>query len=117
MAALSNRRLNSAYLPRILDVGSSRRQQRRGLSVGTRMISRPAKTLAAVVCVAALLLVTATAASAFPDRPIKVVVPFTAGGAVDVVARILGPKLGELLGQPVIVENRGGAGGMVGAAA
>jgi tripartite-type tricarboxylate transporter receptor subunit TctC len=65
--------------------------------------------------IATLLLVTTTAASAFPDRPIKIVVPFTAGGAVDVVARIIAPKLGDLLGQPVIIENRGGAGGVVGA--
>ena len=79
------------------------------------MISHLAKTLASAFRVAALLLVTASAASAFPDRPIKIVVPFTAGGAVDVVARIITPKLSELLGQPVIVENRGGAGGVVGA--
>ena len=81
------------------------------------MISHLVNTLATAVRIAALLLLTATAASAFPDRPIKIVVPFTAGGAVDVVARILAPKLGDLLGQPVIIENRGGAGGMVGAAA
>jgi len=80
------------------------------------MIRHPVRAFAAAVRVAALLLATATAASAFPERPIKIVVPFTPGGAVDVVARILAPKLGDLLGQPVIIENRGGAGGMVGAA-
>jgi len=80
------------------------------------MVGHLVKTLAAL-WIAALLPVAASAASAFPDRPIKIVVPFTAGGAVDVVARILAPKLSELLGQPVIIENRGGAGGMVGAAA
>jgi tripartite-type tricarboxylate transporter receptor subunit TctC len=79
------------------------------------MISHLVKALAAAARVAALLLITATAASAFPDRPIKIVVPFTAGGAVDVVARIIAPKLTDLLGQPVIIENRGGAGGVVGA--
>jgi tripartite-type tricarboxylate transporter receptor subunit TctC len=79
------------------------------------MISHLVKPFAATVRVAALLILTATAASAFPDRPIKIVVPFTAGGAVDVVARIIAPKLTELLGQPVIIENRGGAGGVVGA--
>src|ERR1700722_9036837 len=81
------------------------------------MVGRLARTFVAALWVAALLPVAATAASAFPDRPIKIVVPFTAGGAVDVVARILAPKLSDLLGQPVIIENRGGAGGMVGAAA
>src|SRR5690349_3705555 len=79
------------------------------------MIRHLMKPLAAAVRVAAMLLLTATAASAFPDRPIKIVVPFTAGGAVDVVARIIAPKLTDLLGQPVIIENRGGAGGVVGA--
>src|SRR5580658_3878334 len=81
------------------------------------MVGRVVRTFVAALSIAALLPVTAMAASAFPDRPIKIVVPFTAGGAVDVVARILAPKLSELLGQPVIIENRGGAGGMVGAAA
>ena len=75
-----------------------------------------AKALLSAVCIAALPVVAATAA-AFPERPVRIVVPFTAGGAVDVVARILAPKLSDLLGQPVIIENRGGAGGMVGAAA
>src|SRR4051794_7682271 len=75
------------------------------------------KVLVSAIRIAALLVVTVATASAFPERPIKIVVPFTAGGAVDVVARILAPKLGDLLGQPVIIENRGGAGGMVGAAA
>jgi tripartite-type tricarboxylate transporter receptor subunit TctC len=80
------------------------------------MVGHLVKTFAAAVSIAAPLLGTATAASAFPDKPIKIIVPFTAGGAVDVVARILAPKLSGLLGQPVIIENRGGAGGMVGAA-
>ena len=53
----------------------------------------------------------------YPNQTIKIVVPFTPGGGVDVVARIVAPRLGEELGQPVIIENRGGAGGMLGAAA
>jgi tripartite-type tricarboxylate transporter receptor subunit TctC len=53
----------------------------------------------------------------YPNQTLKIVVPFTAGGGVDVVARIVAPKLGEELGQTVIIENRGGAGGMLGAAA
>ena len=54
-------------------------------------------------------------AQAFPDRPIKLVVPSPAGGPPDVMARLLSDKMAASLGQPVIVENRGGAGGTIGA--
>ncbi|HUH60388.1 MAG TPA: tripartite tricarboxylate transporter substrate binding protein [Candidimonas sp.] len=50
------------------------------------------------------------AQAAYPDRPIRMVVGFTAGGTTDVVARILGKEIGDALGQPVVVENRPGAG-------
>ena len=52
----------------------------------------------------------------FPNKPVKIVVPFTAGSATDILARNFGQKLGELWGQPVIIENRPGAGGTIGAA-
>jgi len=52
----------------------------------------------------------------WPTRPINLVVPYAAGGPVDTVARILAARLGEVLGQQVIIENVGGAGGMTGAA-
>src|SRR5918995_2602128 len=51
----------------------------------------------------------------YPSQTIKIVVPFPPGGGVDVVARVIAPRLSEMLGQSVIVENRGGAGGSVGA--
>jgi tripartite-type tricarboxylate transporter receptor subunit TctC len=51
---------------------------------------------------------------AYPNRPIRVLVPFAAGGAVDTLARIVGQKLSESIGQPVIIENRPGAGGVTG---
>ena len=62
---------------------------------------------------AALTALTTASAQAqnYPNRPIRVLVPFAAGGAVDTLARIVGQKLSENLGQPVIVENRPGAGG------
>jgi tripartite-type tricarboxylate transporter receptor subunit TctC len=51
----------------------------------------------------------------WPSRPVTMVVPFAAGGPIDFVARIIGPRLSEALGQQVVVENIGGAGGMTGA--
>jgi tripartite-type tricarboxylate transporter receptor subunit TctC len=55
------------------------------------------------------------ALAAWPDRAIRVVVPYAAGGNVDTVARLMQPRLSERLGQPVVVENRTGAGGSIGA--
>ena len=62
------------------------------------------------------ILATATAANAqtYPDRPVKVIVPYTAGGGTDTVARAISQRLAEKWGQPVVVENRPGAGTTIG---
>jgi tripartite-type tricarboxylate transporter receptor subunit TctC len=68
-------------------------------------------------CVAAigLLLCGPAAADDYPNKPVRIVVPWPAGGLVDIVARAVGSKLGSALGQPVVVENKPGAGGAIGA--
>jgi tripartite-type tricarboxylate transporter receptor subunit TctC len=69
--------------------------------------------LATAVSAAALLPGLATA-QAFPTKPLKIVVPFAAGGSADAMARILAQGMSAQLGQPITVENRGGAGGIIG---
>ena len=55
-------------------------------------------------------------AQAYPAKPIRLMVPFPPGGSTDIVARIVAQKLGEQLGQNLVIENRGGAGGTIGTA-
>jgi tripartite-type tricarboxylate transporter receptor subunit TctC len=64
--------------------------------------------------VAALCFIGAVSAQTYPSRPVKIIVPFTPGSATDVMARIVGERLNAAWGQPVVVENRPGAGGTIG---
>src|SRR5256885_233161 len=77
---------------------------------------RPISGLAAACIIAVLLGAHAASAQSWPTRRVAMVVPFAAGSASDTLARILGGRLSEVLGQQVIIENVGGAGGMTGVA-
>jgi tripartite-type tricarboxylate transporter receptor subunit TctC len=68
------------------------------------------------MAIAAVLASTAGRAQTYPDKPIHVIVPFTAGSAGDVVARAVAQAMSIKLGQPVIVDNKPGAGGTIGSA-
>ena len=72
----------------------------------------------ALICATSLAAIAALlphgAGAAYPERPIRLIVPFTAGGGVDAVARLLGRALTDAIGVPVTIDNRGGAGGVIG---
>lgn len=70
--------------------------------------------LCAMASTAALCTGTAAQAQAYPTKPIRMVVPFAAGGATDVLARVIGQKMAAGLGQPVIIDNKPGAAGIIG---
>ena len=79
------------------------------------MFKRRTLTLNAVTLLIAALAPLSVLAQAYPNKPIRLIVPFPAGGATDILARALSQKLGEKIGQTVVVENRPGAGGTIGA--
>jgi tripartite-type tricarboxylate transporter receptor subunit TctC len=76
-----------------------------------------ARIIRAVVALAGLVVATHVAAQAWPTKPIRLVVPFPPGGAVDFYARVVQQPLSEVLGQTIVIDNKAGASGMVGAEA
>jgi tripartite-type tricarboxylate transporter receptor subunit TctC len=71
-------------------------------------------TLTGALCAALTLALPAVAQDKFPVKPVKLIIPFAAGGPTDVLGRIIAAKMSENMGQQVVVENRGGAGGNIG---
>jgi tripartite-type tricarboxylate transporter receptor subunit TctC len=82
-----------------------------------RVLRKQAVRWNLLILVALMPLVLASSVQAYPDRPIKVIVTFPPGGSADIVIRALQPSIAEELGQPLVIENRAGAGGNIGMAA
>lgn len=70
--------------------------------------------LARCVAIALTIASSVPLAQEYPNKPIRIIVPFPPGGATDIPTRLIAPKLTELLGQPIVIENRAGAGGIIG---
>src|SRR5207248_981176 len=95
-------------------VGSGEARKIAATRVGGYAMGRP-KAVAIALFIAALALSRSAVAEDWPARPLTLIVPFAPGGTTDIVARIVGQALSARLGQSVIVENLGGAGGTLGA--
>ncbi len=82
-----------------------------------KMLSQPGRRvlLGALALSALAIGMPSMAQSSWPTKPVKIVVPFAAGGTTDILARAIAPELSKAFGQPFVVDNRGGAGGNVGA--
>lgn len=96
-----------------MDQGRARREHSRKLT-SARWIVHSARVSSALIASALLAMPAVLHAQTYPSRPIRLIVPFPPGGGNDILARAVGQRLAESIGQQIIVDNRGGAGGMVG---
>ncbi len=78
-------------------------------------MGKPYRALATAIVTLALASAGVQAADNYPSRPVQMIIPFAAGGPTDIVGRLMGAKMGELLGQQFVVEDKAGAGGNIGA--
>jgi tripartite-type tricarboxylate transporter receptor subunit TctC len=83
-------------------------------TIRVSLIGRTAAVLCAALGLSAIAAPRDTAAQAFPNKPIRLIISAPAGGPRDIQARLIGPKLQDALGQPLVVDNRGGASGIIG---
>ena len=96
--------------------GRPRRKYPRGLSRAGQVASTGLRLWIAAFLAACILAGAANAQATYPDRPVRLIAPFAPGGPVDVVARLLAPKLSEIFSQQFYVENHPGASGNIGTA-
>lgn len=96
--------------------GRPRRKYPRGLSRAGQIAATGLRLRIAAFLAACILAGAANAQATYPERPVRLIAPFAPGGPVDVVARLLAPKLSEIFGQPFYVENHPGASGNIGTA-
>ena len=96
--------------------GRPRRKHPRGLSRAGQIAATRLRLRVAALLAACILAGAANAQATYPERPVRLIAPFAPGGPVDVVARLLAPKLSEIFGQQFYVENHPGASGNIGTA-